>query len=93
MGVSNKPREVVNEAGNGPEPEDEDLEEEEEQESDLDDENHSTIRAKWCIDGCRTLEECALALEAYAEHLRQMKRECWELTDEVSDDYGFIRRN
>ena len=64
----------------------------EEEEEEYDEENNDIIRAKWCIDGCKTLEECAQALEAYAEHMRQLKQEGWELTEEVSDDYGFIHK-
>ena len=44
------------------------------------------------MDDCSTLEECALALEAFAQRLRQLKEEGWELTEEVIDDYGFIHR-
>lgn len=69
--------------------ENENVDEEEEE----DDDNRMIIRAKWCIDGCLTLEECARALEEYADSLRRLKNEGWELTEEVQDDYGFVSKN
>lgn len=50
------------------------------------------IRAKWTIDGARTLEEAAQFAENFAAHLRQMAAEGWELTAPVEDDYGHVEK-
>jgi hypothetical protein len=56
--------------------------------SDEEDGNHSIVRAKWSIDGCATLEECAQRMESMAASYRRMKAEGWELRGpvEVSRD-------
>lgn len=55
-------------------------------------EEDSIIRAKWCMDGAKTLEEAALKVRAFADHLDSLRAEGWELTSPVDDDYGFIRK-
>ena len=49
-----------------------------------------TIRAKWSMDGAATLVEAAAKLRDYAAWLEELKRDGWELTGPVMDDYGFI---
>ena len=63
---------------------------EDDNESDEECEDHITIRAKWCIDGCATLEECARVLEMFANNLRQMESDGWQLLQPIQDDYGFV---
>jgi hypothetical protein len=49
-----------------------------------------SIRAKWSMDGAATLAEAAAKLRGYADYLEELKRDGWELTGPVADDYGFI---
>jgi hypothetical protein len=49
-----------------------------------------TIRAKWLLDGCKTLTDAANALEIYAALLRSMEAAGLQLDDEIHDDYGFV---
>jgi hypothetical protein len=56
-----------------------------------DEEDDRIIRAKWTIDGARTLEEAAVKLERFAAYLREIRAEGWELRRVVDDDYGFLR--
>jgi hypothetical protein len=51
------------------------------------------IRAKWTMDGARTLNAAADQLRAEAERLEALEREGWQLTAPVKDDYGFIARD
>jgi hypothetical protein len=51
------------------------------------------IRAKWCMDGARTLSEASEILESLANSLRQLERDGWQLVEPINDDYGFIRKN
>jgi hypothetical protein len=51
-----------------------------------------TIRAKWVMDDATTLSEAADMLVGYADDLRRMEREGWQLARPVEDDYGFIQR-
>lgn len=57
-----------------------------------DPDNDGVVRAKWTMDGARTLSEAAARLERQAADLRQMEEDGWQLTGPVEDDYGFIRR-
>lgn len=50
------------------------------------------IRAKWTYDGARTLDEVIDRLHAQIEYIKSLKTEGWELIDEVSDDYGPMRK-
>lgn len=54
--------------------------------------NEEIIRAKWTLDGARTLEEAAQFAENFAAHLRQMAAYGWELTAPVEDDYGHVEK-
>ena len=65
---------------------------ESEYESDIDDENNDIIRAKWQIDGSKTLDECVQKLENFIAYIKALKLDGWELRKVVDDDYGFIRR-
>jgi len=49
-----------------------------------------TIRAKWLMDGSRTLAEAAKCLRDEATRLENLAKEGWKLSDLISDDYGFI---
>jgi hypothetical protein len=49
-----------------------------------------TIRAKWSMDGAETLAEAAAMLREFAGYLEELKRDGWELTGPVDDDWGFI---
>jgi len=51
----------------------------------------SIIRAKWVMDGAKTLSECAAQLRAYADWLEECEAEGHQLIDPVNDDYGFVR--
>jgi len=50
------------------------------------------IRAKWSMDGARTLTEAAAKLEALAQELRDLEESGWQLTEPVADDVGFIQQ-
>ena len=66
--------------------------EESDSEPDFDPERESVIRAKWQLDGCKTLAEVVRRLHDVATHYEHMRREGWELTGPVDDDYGYIER-
>jgi hypothetical protein len=61
--------------------------------SDWNDENHSIIRAKWQMDGAKTLDECIEYLKSFIAFIEELKKEGWELTEPVDDDYGHIKRD
>jgi hypothetical protein len=61
------------------------------EEEEEDDENLRIIRAKWVMDGARTLEEAALRLERYAAYIRALRDDGWELRAAIDDDYGYLR--
>ena len=50
------------------------------------------IRAKWIMDGAKTLTEAAQRLREEADRLEKLQADGWELTTPVEDDYGFIER-
>ena len=52
----------------------------------------SIIRAKWQMDGAKTLDEAVTKLQRFIEHLEALKNDGWELTAPIDDDYGFIRK-
>lgn len=64
----------------------------EEFEEEYDDENEQIVRAKWSMDGAKTLSEAASLLRCYADNLMDMEREGWQLIQPIEDDYGFIRK-
>ena len=49
-----------------------------------------TIRAKWTMDGAKTLSEAAQMLKDYAEWLLEQEGKGWQLAYEIEDDYGTI---
>jgi hypothetical protein len=58
-------------------------------------ENHCCdpiIRAKWQLDGCNSLLECADAWKDMAATCRLYKAQGWELREEISNDFGFLAR-
>lgn len=50
----------------------------------------STVRAKWCLDGAKTLAEAAKKLRDFADELEKMDKAGVTLLEPISDDYGFI---
>ena len=64
-----------------------------EEESDFDDENHMTIRAKWMLDSCETIDDIVERLHYEIANFLRLKEEGWELTSSIDDDWGFMRRN
>ena len=55
------------------------------------DDGNSIIRGKWCLDGCRTLQEVIDKLRRDAAAYEELRDAGWELTQQVDDDYGFMR--
>lgn len=51
-----------------------------------------TIRAKWQMDGAKTLDEAIEKLHDFIEFLRQCKRDGYELIEPINDDYGFMKQ-
>ena len=47
------------------------------------------VRAKWTIDGAKTLAEAAQKAREFADFLQGLHDEGYVLRDEVTDDYGF----
>lgn len=68
----------------------EELEEELEEDWDDEEEDGFYIRAKWSIDGAKTLKEAAQKAREFVSYLESLDEE-FELVDEVEDDYGFVR--
>lgn len=50
------------------------------------------IRAKWSMDGAKTLSEAAKALRDYADELLKLERQGWQLVSEINEDYGHIEK-
>lgn len=48
------------------------------------------IRAKWAMDGARTLSEAAAKLRAFAQALEEWEQDGWQLMGRVDDDYGHV---
>lgn len=48
------------------------------------------VRAKWTMDGARTLEEAAVLVRGFANHLDDLHQRGFFLREAVVDDYGFI---
>ena len=65
------------------------LEMDEDDDDDNDDEE-ICIRAKWRMDGARTLAEARQKLYEYAEHLEELGQQGYELIEPIEDDYGFV---
>jgi len=63
----------------------------EDEEDEFDEDNNMIIRAKWSIDGAKTIKEIAEKLRGFADYVESLDFE-WTLTDEVDDDYAFLKR-
>jgi hypothetical protein len=50
------------------------------------------IRAKWSMDGAKTLKEAAEMLRSFAQYVEDLESDGYQLVDPVSDDYGFYRK-
>jgi len=66
--------------------------EEVEEIDEFDPEEDLIIRAKWIMDGARTLDEAITKVEEFADYLRELKQQGWQLIAPIEDDYGFLRR-
>jgi hypothetical protein len=61
--------------------------------TDDDDDDCHIIRAKWTMDGARTLDEAARKLLRYAEYLQSIRNDGWELRSPIEDDYGYVYKD
>ena len=50
------------------------------------------MRAKWTMDGARTLSEAAKQVRALANEIEELSQEGFELGAPVEDDYAFLIR-
>lgn len=51
-----------------------------------------TIRAKWRMDGARSLAEAAVMMRSFAMELQGLHDQGWILQGPVEDDYGYCSR-
>jgi len=58
----------------------------------LDDDRLDIVRARWVLEGARSLTEAATNLRAFAADLEQLERDGWQLVGEMEGDRGVIRR-
>lgn len=49
-----------------------------------------TLRAKWQMDGARTLDEAIDKLHDFIRFLGALRDEGWRLRGPIDDDYGFL---
>ena len=69
----------------------EDVDEERSEASDESDGSRDvTLRAKWQMDGARTLDEAVEKLLGFVEHIKALRDEGWRLRTPINDDYGFL---
>ncbi len=59
---------------------------------DDDDDDEICIRAKWSMDGARTLAEARDNLHEYAKYLEELEQQGYELIEPIADDYGFVEK-
>jgi len=52
-----------------------------------------SLRAKWCLDGANTLDDCVDKLKEFIEYIQILKDDGWELIDSINDDWGFLRQH
>ncbi|WP_043498366.1 hypothetical protein [Georgenia sp. SUBG003] len=71
---------------------DDDLFADDDEEESDDDESDDVVRARWVMDGARTLSQAARKLEAFAQELRELEESGWQLTGPVENDHGIIRQ-
>ena len=50
------------------------------------------IRAKWMLDGCQTLDQVIERLQVQIVAMQQLKRDGYDLSAPVEDDYGHLVR-
>ena len=50
------------------------------------------LRAKWTMDGARTLVEAAKQVREFANEIEELSQEGFELGAPVEDDYAFLIR-
>ena len=60
---------------------------------DYDDENNTVLRGKWLFTGSDTIDDMIECLQKEIKLLTDLKRDGWYLTQQVDDDYAFIRRD
>ena len=48
------------------------------------------LRAKWLLDGCSTLAQCAERLRTAAEQMQALHDRGWTLDGPIDDDYGHL---
>lgn len=49
-----------------------------------------SVRAKWSMDGAKTLSEAAQKLRGHAAWLQELERDGWQPIEPVDDDWGHI---
>lgn len=49
-----------------------------------------TLRAKWQMDGARTLDEAIDKLQGFIDFIAALRDEGWRLRRPIDDDYGFL---
>jgi len=50
------------------------------------------VRAKWALDGARTLNEAAQKVRTFADYLQTLHNEGWVLAGPITGDYGYCHR-
>ena len=55
-------------------------------------ENSVLIRAKWSLDGSKTINDIIEKLYEQIEYFKKMKEDGYELIDEINDDYGYAKK-
>jgi len=55
-----------------------------------DEEEPYILRGKWCMDECKSLDECIANLEEFIKEVKQLQCEGYELRNPVKDDYGLL---
>ena len=61
--------------------------------SSYDPDRHITLRGKWCMDGARNLDECIDMLQRFITYIEELKRDGYELSEPVADDFGFVEKS
>ena len=58
----------------------------------MDDDRLDVVRARWVLEGARSLSEAAANLRAFAADLEELERDGWQLMGQMEGDRGVIRR-
>ena len=61
-------------------------------EEEYDPEEDTIVRAKWMMDGAKTLAEARECLQAGISWLQSLEDDGWELISEINDDWGFCHK-